>query len=380
MRKKATANSVHYFEDSASNHNCPSLCAEQMPRLRPQLFRRAQSLSPDLATLLPACRDLDSAVNELRWLREYAHGTPSNRRQSHLSELCRKRGRGVPLQYVLGSQPFGPLEILCKPGVLIPRAETEAYAYRLVELIKSGSLLGPRPSSGGLNVIDFCTGTGCIPLFFFSALQASELPLSVRGVDISPAALRLAKKNLAHNLKGGSIQEPRMDQTLSFDMIDVFNDTDIQSLAAENLDLMVSNPPYVSRDIWNYGHGHMGHSVRKYEPRLALVPGDHLPDSPQGLRREDVFYSRLLDVASILKPKTVLFEVGDEGQARRVVEFCQRHPFSRGSHIEVWRDDPSLSSTGEQRTWQLADMEGICVEVPIVGDGNIRSVLIKKHL
>jgi HemK-like putative methylase len=351
-----------------------------MPRLRPQLLRHAQTLSLDLAALLPACRDLESAGNELRWLKDHAQRAAKANWQNHLSELCRKRGRGVPLQYVLGSQPFGPLDILCKPGVLIPRADTEAYVYRLVEMIKSGSLLDPRSSSRGLNVVDFCTGTGCIPLFLYSALQASVKPLSVRGVDISPTALRLSKKNLAHNLKGKSIQELRMDQSISFDMIDVFNDADIQSLAGESLDLMVSNPPYVSKDSWNYGRGDMGYSVRKYEPRLALVPGDHLPDAPKALRAEDVFYSRLLDVALVLRTKAVLFEIGDEGQARRVVEYCQRHPYSKGSHFEVWRDDPSSSLTGEQGVWQLIDEDGKPVTVPVVGHGNIRSILIKKHL
>lgn len=38
-----------------------------------------------------------------------------------VATLCHRRGKGEPLQYVLGTQPFGNLELMCRPGVLIPR-------------------------------------------------------------------------------------------------------------------------------------------------------------------------------------------------------------------------------------------------------------------
>jgi methylase of polypeptide subunit release factors len=96
-----------------------------MPRLPPALFRQAAQISPHLPTLLPVCRDIPSAANELRWIKQHiaetrgsSFGIPDDKR---LLRLCQQRGRGVPLQYVLGSQPFGPLDIKCRPGVLIPR-------------------------------------------------------------------------------------------------------------------------------------------------------------------------------------------------------------------------------------------------------------------
>lgn len=74
------------------------------------------------ARLLPACRDLESAANELRWIREHVRETRSPVPPGlRVWQLCERRGSGVPLQYVLGTQPFGPLEIKCRPGVLIPR-------------------------------------------------------------------------------------------------------------------------------------------------------------------------------------------------------------------------------------------------------------------
>src|SRR4051812_30538830 len=96
-----------------------------MPRLAPSLVQRARRISPLAAVLLPACRDLPSALNELRWIREHVSSgrtetDPSNAEQ-RLWRLCRRRGRGEPLQYVLGTQPFGDLDIKCRKGVLIPR-------------------------------------------------------------------------------------------------------------------------------------------------------------------------------------------------------------------------------------------------------------------
>lgn len=104
-----------------------------MPRLSPALFRQARAEHSLLARLLLSCRTLDTARNELRWLREHAisiakstqlesaagFGRPQWSR--HLIDLVKKRARGWPLQYVLGTEFFGDLELACRPGVLIPR-------------------------------------------------------------------------------------------------------------------------------------------------------------------------------------------------------------------------------------------------------------------
>jgi methylase of polypeptide subunit release factors len=94
-----------------------------MPRLPPSLFWRARSqISPLAPVLLPACRDLESTANELRWIREHVRDNPSPIPESiRIWQFVEKRGKGVPLQYVLGTQPFGDLDIRCQPGVLIPR-------------------------------------------------------------------------------------------------------------------------------------------------------------------------------------------------------------------------------------------------------------------
>lgn len=102
-----------------------------MPRLPPALIHRARAQHALLPLLLRTCRDLPSALNELRWLREHAlancqvtlttSGQILTTWPQHLCRMCLERARGKPLQYILGTQPFGALEILCKRGVLIPR-------------------------------------------------------------------------------------------------------------------------------------------------------------------------------------------------------------------------------------------------------------------
>jgi methylase of polypeptide subunit release factors len=100
-----------------------------MPRLASSLLRLARAQDPLLIPLLRTCRDLESARNELRWLRENVeekaveNGTPQHGEaiRQRLKRDCLDRGRGKPLQYILGTEYFGELELLCRPGVLIPR-------------------------------------------------------------------------------------------------------------------------------------------------------------------------------------------------------------------------------------------------------------------
>ena len=101
-----------------------------MPRLSWRQLTRAYQEHPLLPLLLRPCRDISLARAELRWLRKHAlsivQSTSYRRRRVEgwrtiLHRLCNDRAREKPLQYILGDQPFGDLEILCRPGVLIPR-------------------------------------------------------------------------------------------------------------------------------------------------------------------------------------------------------------------------------------------------------------------
>lgn len=108
---------------------------DPMPRIATVAILQARTQHPLLPLLLRECRSLPSAKNELRWLYERAlcivrsmsKCQPSGTKQrvhgwrSLLKSMCLARSRGVPLQYILGDQPFGELDIKCTRGVLIPR-------------------------------------------------------------------------------------------------------------------------------------------------------------------------------------------------------------------------------------------------------------------
>ncbi|KAF1990114.1 modification methylase HemK [Aulographum hederae CBS 113979] len=338
-----------------------------MPRISPSALRQARAISPLLPQLLRPCRELQSAQNELRWLREHAVKVASTKQwpqwHSYLQVLCRKRGKGVPLQYLLGSEYFGDLEIICKPGVLIPRPETAASVTFLVErLTEKGHQL-----PGELRVLDLCTGTGCIPLLFrheFSRRSSTRLRLM--GVDISRAAVELALQN-----QGRLETPPRVYTAFSFHQADVLS-PNLSNPSAScpplfevlndqghmQWDILISNPPYISPQSF---FRDTARSVRNFEPHLALVPPSSpiVPDEEKG----DPFYPRLLEIAEKLNVKVVLFEVADLQQADRVAEMAQRGGIWKG--IEIWRDEPSAPSHQNETGH---------VQFPTLGRGNGRSV------
>lgn len=97
-----------------------------MPRIPPTLLRHARRIDRLLPPLLPVCRDLSSSQNELKWLGEHAAEVACKRgivgdEKRLLQRYVTRRARGEPLQYILGTEFFGDLEIKCRPGVLIPR-------------------------------------------------------------------------------------------------------------------------------------------------------------------------------------------------------------------------------------------------------------------
>lgn len=111
-----------------------------MPRIPTSIISKAHKENPLLPLLLKECRSLDLARNELRWMRarvlernsltsrgkDTGTGHKSGWR-NRLRSMCRTRSSGMPLQYILGDQPFGDLEILCRRGVLIPRSSNLFY-------------------------------------------------------------------------------------------------------------------------------------------------------------------------------------------------------------------------------------------------------------
>lgn len=332
-----------------------------MPRLSPALLRRAWHTNPLLPVLLHQCRDLASAKNELRWITEHVkEHYASTTQHENLQSLCTKRGRGYPLQYLLGSQPFGNLDILCRKGVLIPRPETETYTAHLADLLKKET-----KSSENLKILDLCTGTGAIPLMLYDLLHPYYQKMEVIGLDLSTQAIKLAKHNVAQNK--ASLGDCR--DRIAFVQADVLQPDFIQEMRTEQsagFDIIISNPPYISTtSYWK----DTSRSARIFEPISALVPPTHIPShlDMRHLQVEDVFYSAIVALAEIAVPRFLLMEVADMEQAKRVVRHTHEKELFKS--VEIWRDWPMDGS-----------VEGVHdgeVSYKIRGSGHGRSVFCR---
>ena len=152
-----------------------------------------------------------------------------------VEEIFKKLAAHIPAQYIIGHAEFFGMQLKVDERVLIPRPETE----ELVELILAENL------KDNLKVLDIGTGSGAIAL----ALAKNRPDWSVTAADISQDALDLSLENAnAQNLN------------LSFIKSDCFSEI------SSKYDIIVSNPPYISRE----DQEEVGLNVLHSEPHLAL--------------------------------------------------------------------------------------------------------------
>lgn len=203
--------------------------------------------------------------------------------------LIARRAAGEPTQYLTGKQEFWGLEFEVNPNVLIPRPETEHIIEVALERLGLGA------PNAALRVADVGTGSGCIAV----ALARELKHATVVATDISAAALEVACKNAARLSVSGRIQFIETDLLES-----VLHESqvtpDASGYKSRLFDLIVSNPPYVSREE----AATLPREVREHEPRAALFGG---------LRGTEV-YARLIDQAQpLLRPGGIIaLELGHD--------------------------------------------------------------------
>ncbi|MDE7464156.1 MAG: peptide chain release factor N(5)-glutamine methyltransferase, partial [Clostridiales bacterium] len=183
---------------------------------------------------------------------------------------------GEPLDYILGNSEFCGVKIKVDKRVLIPRFETEVLANAVVDRIG-----GQKP-----DVLDLCTGSGCI-----AAVIARNTQSAVTAADVSDDALAVAEENL----KGLGVTLVKSDM---FENID------------GEFDIIVTNPPYVRT-----------FDIDGLEPQVTAQPRTALDGGEDGLH----FYRIIADgaPAHLKTGGVILAEVGYD-QAQDVIKLFKK--------------------------------------------------------
>ncbi|KAJ2723323.1 hypothetical protein H4S00_002524 [Coemansia sp. D1744] len=310
-------------------------------------------------TVVPLLRQLtkklgpQQAKNELRWMADHVRkAIPTKHTAEHATsarlwrdqpapsaeetEAASKRFSSVqwawlrqavhdrvetnkPLQYILGTQPFGNASLLTRAPVLIPRWETEEWVLKLSDMIRA-------ENTGLLNILDACTGSGCVALGLACALPRESVHIT--GVDVSHDACDLAIENLLRNKKA--------KQAVEFQRLDLNEQGVASELKSRGMwDMVVANPPYVTPNEY----AELDPDVKDWEDVRALVPGDPMDVDQSGLS----FVVRLAQLARELGlaggestnlPRLVV-EIGGAHQ----VDGARQAMHDNGFNLtEVWKD------------------------------------------
>lgn len=161
-------------------------------------------------------------------------------------EMVERYLAGEPLAYILGQWNFYGLDLTVTPDVLIPRDDTEAVT-RLA--IGKARVLPQNP-----RILDLCAGSGCIGLAIANKVKDARVTLG----ELSPEAIRIAKKNIQDNHLSGRVSCLELDAMKE------------PPKFLGKYDLLVSNPPYITAQQMEG----LSPSVREYEPRMALYGGE----------------------------------------------------------------------------------------------------------
>jgi release factor glutamine methyltransferase len=214
---------------------------------------------------------IDDPVREVRILAREAPDAAA------FDAYIARREKREPVAYILGRKEFWSLEFEVSPAVLIPRPDSETLIETALKELKAN------PPA---RILDLGTGSGCLLI----ALLTEWRSATGVGIDISPDALAIAKRNA---------ERIGVADRASFAIADFAN-----IARAERFDLVVANPPYIAE----VDYANLDPDVREYEPRLALTSGR------DGLRDIAFIARSLHDVMTV--ESLALIEIGhDQGES-----------------------------------------------------------------
>ena len=263
--------------------------------------------TPEIDAGVILCRVLDCDRTFI-----YAHGDNiiSDSDNNLYMEFIDRRVRREPLQYITGWQEFMSLEFSVRPGVLIPRQDTETLVEAVMDYVvkNSNKNLNTLPGSE-IRILDMCTGSGCIAV----SLAYYIHNCLVTAADLSDIALETAKQNAVLN---------GVEKKIEFTSGNLFE-------ALNNIcckfDIIVSNPPYITENEIPL----LKSEIKDYEPITALNGGNDGLSFYRTITRDSVQYLK--------KDGILAFEVG-YNQAGDVIRLMSGFGF---------------------RTWTVRDLSGI---------------------
>lgn len=211
-----------------------------------------------------------------------------------IDNYCNRLLTNEPIQYITQKAYFLDFEFEVNPSVLIPRGETEELVLWIENKMSH---------INGLEVLDVCTGSGCIAV----ALQKLLPNSSVTALDVSPTALETAKRNAKLN---------------NADIVFVESDILDDGLETNKFDIIVSNPPYVLE----IEKTTMQANVLEHEPHLALFVPNHKPL---------LFYTRIAKLSfDALKQNGLLALEINEQFGKETAECLSGHGFEKTEIIK----------------------------------------------
>jgi release factor glutamine methyltransferase len=191
------------------------------------------------------------ARHEAKWLLEEYGASES----PELLTAINRRVAGEPLQYILGHWPFRNLDLKVDSRALIPRPESEELVTRALDEIT-------RLDLKEVTIMDLGCGTGAIGFSISQELESVGVTVQLFCVDLSEAALALAKENAIRT----AVENVTFVHSSWFDSVD-------QDLAGR-IDLITANPPYVGEAEFATLD-----PILKHEPVMAIVSetGESVP-------------------------------------------------------------------------------------------------------
>jgi release factor glutamine methyltransferase len=221
----------------------------------------------------------------------------SEKQENEFSQLIQLRKSKMPVKYILGECEFMSLNFIVKPGVLIPRPDTEILVEEVIKYINEKKYT---------KICDVCSGSGAIGISIAEFIKDTKVTL----YDISSEALAVSKLN---------IERFHLSKRVNAEYSDL-----LQVAIYENkkFEVIVSNPPYI-RDVVIPT---LMEDVKDYEPYIALSGGEDGLD----------FYRKITEQSLLVLEKGGLlaFEIGYD-QREQVKDILLKSGFNE---IECIKD------------------------------------------